>query len=784
MYLLQKLLGWRVKISWTERLWRIFIIFLIVFVPVVITESVVAAWHVPTPEFYTLANDPAKVYYVIPGSGAEKAGVQLGDRILEANGLSFNANGLSQVIRHWYVGETLALIVQRKNNQVTSLVVPLAPVAATALDTIWHNTLVALVIWGSSLVLLRERFHHPEVRLLFLLAQAMALVLVFPPIQSIIWYHAHPTWINITGVGAFLSTALLLHFHSTFPVSLGNRRQRWQVFGGLYGLTLAAAGAWILLNSSWLPWWMASVLLSYMALVVIAAMVVLLYVYRRRAASDGRRRLRVILIANLIAGGSMAFLFILPLAIQGYPLGYPLRTDMVMLITLSAAPAAYVYATVRHNLFGIERLLNRALAYILIALAVFVLFAGLLLLLDQYLPSDWLQHTLIMSGLTLVVALAFEGTRRRVQAVVDRLFYGGWYDYPKVVELVSAALARSLDWAEFTEILTRQVPTLMQLRGAQLQLGEQVGMPQDIGLEPQLRFPLGGEGQPDAFWIVGSRRDGDELSATDRRILKTLARQANIALSNVRLVQTLRHQLDEILVSRKTLTHLQHQLLRMREAERQRLARDLHDGPIQTLVGLNIQLGMLSSRHEGGDAATPLACALNGMRDEVHTLLTDLRQVCADLRPPMLDTLGLGAALRALAEEWSAQHEARINLDLAPDAALQTLPAEVAVNLYRVVQEALSNVARHASARSVSLSLRWAYPGEELRLAIKDDGRGFAPIALARPTEHGHFGLAAMQERVALIGGRWQLESTLGQGTEICVLWFPPENTQAQTAKN
>jgi signal transduction histidine kinase len=243
-------------------------------------------------------------------------------------------------------------------------------------------------------------------------------------------------------------------------------------------------------------------------------------------------------------------------------------------------------------------------------------------------------------------------------------------------------------------------------------------------------------------------------------------------------VEALRGQLDDITTSRKTLSRLQHQLLRMREQERGRLARELHDGPIQTLVSLNIQLGLLVGRPEVGDAATPLACVLNGMRAEVRALLNDLRQVCADLRPPMLDTLGLGAALRALAEEWSAQHETPIQLDLAPDAALRDLPGEAAVNLYRVAQEALTNVARHASARHVTLSLQWAYPSDELCLAVEDDGHGFAPAALNRPTEHGHFGLAAMQERVTLIGGRWQLESAPSQGTKVCVRWLPPENKE------
>jgi signal transduction histidine kinase len=136
----------------------------------------------------------------------------------------------------------------------------------------------------------------------------------------------------------------------------------------------------------------------------------------------------------------------------------------------------------------------------------------------------------------------------------------------------------------------------------------------------------------------------------------------------------------------------------------------------------------------------------------------------------MLDTLGLGAALRALAEEWSAQHNIAVHLDLPPDAVLRPLPDEVAVNLYRVVQESLTNVARHAQAQKVILCLD--RPDTRLSLTVQDDGQGFAvPATLRSLTEQGHFGLVGMQERVNLIGGVLRLESAPGQGTRMRVDW-------------
>jgi signal transduction histidine kinase len=185
------------------------------------------------------------------------------------------------------------------------------------------------------------------------------------------------------------------------------------------------------------------------------------------------------------------------------------------------------------------------------------------------------------------------------------------------------------------------------------------------------------------------------------------------------------------------------------------------------LIGLNIQLGLLLGSR---DLHPSLAGPLGEMRAEVRRLSTELRQVCAELRPPMLDTLGLGAALRMLVTEWSDQNEMEVHLDASPDISLRSLPGEVAVNLYRVAQEALVNINKHAQARHVDISL--FYEDCQLIMTIKDDGRGFdTPPTLHDLTAQSHFGLAGMRERIGLIGGTWSLRSLPGRGTTIRVSW-------------
>lgn len=123
----------------------------------------------------------------------------------------------------------------------------------------------------------------------------------------------------------------------------------------------------------------------------------------------------------------------------------------------------------------------------------------------------------------------------------------------------------------------------------------------------------------------------------------------------------------------------------------------------------------------------------------------------------------------ALAEEWSAVNGVPVKLDLPADGSRRALPDETAVNPCRIVQEALTNVARHAQASAVKIQAAWE--GSRLQLNIQDDGRGFvAPAALHELAGQGHYGLAGMAERINLIGGNLAVESAPGQGTTVRVI--------------
>jgi signal transduction histidine kinase len=219
----------------------------------------------------------------------------------------------------------------------------------------------------------------------------------------------------------------------------------------------------------------------------------------------------------------------------------------------------------------------------------------------------------------------------------------------------------------------------------------------------------------------------------------------------LRVVAAVAAQLGSLLRRRGAEASLRKSRLALaaREAERQRLARELHDGVGQLLASAAFRLGQ--------DGASSASTA----RGLVERALTELRRLSRNLGPAALRDLGFLPAVRLLGRELSARSGARVEVvDAGFPAAL---PAGLSLDLYRILQESLSNVERHAGARRVDVRLLGGR--STLRLRVRDDGRGFDPAA---PPASG-LGIGNLRERAALLGGRLLLRSRPGAGTEVGV---------------
>ena len=204
---------------------------------------------------------------------------------------------------------------------------------------------------------------------------------------------------------------------------------------------------------------------------------------------------------------------------------------------------------------------------------------------------------------------------------------------------------------------------------------------------------------------------------------------------------------------------------RVQEDERRRLARDLHDGVGQNLTAIKHRLATIVRGLP--EDATETRAALETTIALCGDTLEDTRELSRLLRPPVLDDLGLEAALR-----WLARSQAEASgLDIGADVeALPPLDADLQTLLFRVAQEALANIAKHAQARSVLI--RAVARGGFVQLQVADDGRGFEPEAALRS---GGSGLGGMRERLRLYDGRLELHSAPGEGTRLrAVVPLPP----------
>ncbi|MFQ5433242.1 MAG: ATP-binding protein [Anaerolineae bacterium] len=214
----------------------------------------------------------------------------------------------------------------------------------------------------------------------------------------------------------------------------------------------------------------------------------------------------------------------------------------------------------------------------------------------------------------------------------------------------------------------------------------------------------------------------------------------------------LRRQMEEVAAEKRAMDQAYRHLVRGREAERESLARELHDQAIQSLVGLKFRLVETAPEAQAE------------LQPEIDRMIEALRELCAGLRPPALEWLGLVAALRSHVDDFGARTGLPVELHLDGDERRLTPEAEL--SLFRVAQEALANAWKHAQTPKVEVSLLFGETAVEI--TICDRGRGFeAPERLRALAEAGHFGLVGMRERMELVGGRLRLTSEPGRGTTI-----------------
>lgn len=273
-----------------------------------------------------------------------------------------------------------------------------------------------------------------------------------------------------------------------------------------------------------------------------------------------------------------------------------------------------------------------------------------------------------------------------------------------------------------------------------------------------LGVPLAAKEQTFGALALSSVREEEPLGENELRLLTAFAQQFATAIDNVRLYQVVQDREAQ-------LEDLVRKLVNAQEDERKRIARELHDDTGQKLTALGMGLAALESAlaSDDGVRAQDLLRSLRGMSDQA---ISELRNIMANLRPAQLDDLGLAPAMRWYVKQYQAANP-RIDVRLAIEKLPARLPPEHETVLFRVAQEALTNVQRHSQATQVTLRL-WQ-DGDDVRLRVEDNGVGFDPKQPSRHEPGSGLGLPGMRERVGLVDGRLEVDSAPGEGACITV---------------
>jgi signal transduction histidine kinase len=718
-----------------------------------------------------------------PGGPGEKAGLLVGDEIVTIDGKEIKNLNIP-VHQPKKPGEIEQYVIQRDHQTLTFPVQ-----VGSYVDHLDYLTdivpiqLLSLLICLLGLVLL---FFSPPsdvrgrlIAIAWVLA-GVALTATGPGYSSCAWFAPNVAMLTFA-ISIFVATAA----HLYFPVPAFSNRTRNFIIWTLLGISIFLVIAYLMeqiyfaiheLNPPTSITFKAINYIFYFSLLFDIGLLLKNHYFVED--QDIKRQTSIIFLGTLI--GFLPFLVFsaLPVLIFGRGSEFILLPSNVSSLLLIFIPISYGYVIYQRKLLKIDFIINRVLVlFLLILLTLFASFTILSLISKLFhLPT---QMALAGSILCVLVALPSATLQKKIQVQVDRILYGGYYDYTTVTSDLSNRLAQTIDRSSFINLLTHELPEKMKVKKSTVLLLADNSLEIQGSHEHAFSVPLGDEicGKlatnqapilaqnlwkltgPDTIerwkllsWaqlfvpivhrdtlygvlILGDRTSGEIYSNQDLQILGTVGQQAALSIANIILVEALRG--------------LAQQMVRSDEEQRKKVARDLHDSVLQNLFFVKQRL----SRSD------PEAASF------VDHTITMLRQTIKNQRSSLLDR-GLTLALQGLINhmEQLAEDDIAILWHNYLDEEI-LLTDEKATSIYRIVQESLSNVLKHAQADKAIVTAK--KDKGYLEIQIEDDGIGIASQNQAQVGHH--YGLLGMHERALMIGAEMSITSQPGMGTTVSV---------------
>lgn len=411
-----------------------------------------------------------------------------------------------------------------------------------------------------------------------------------------------------------------------------------------------------------------------------------------------------------------------------------------------ALPASIAIGVLRYQLFDIDVVFSRTILWGLLTafvIGTYVLIVGLIG--SRLAESRDLLLSLIATG---IVAICFQPLRVRLQSAINRRIFGDRDDPYTAVARLGRQLERVANPQVMLSAVAESVAQGLKLPYTAISLrdGHHFAIAASYGtIKPgsgTVTFPLISSSEQVGELILAPRTPNERFGPADMRLLADLARQIGVAAHAVQLTTDLQRSREQLVIAR--------------EEERRRIRNDLHDGLGPVLSGLKLRAETARNLVSDNPQVDAL---LADIAERTETAVADVRRLVYSLRPPALDDLGLGAALEELG------YQAGVPVTVTLPNPMPSLSAAIEVAVFRITQEALTNVARHANATTAHIELR--ADASQLAISISDDGRGLPAEA------RSGVGLRSMRERVSELGGTLVIDSSDGAGTTIQVT-FPP----------
>ena len=619
-------------------------------------------------------------------------------------------------------------------------------------DAGWGNLVFVVAFAGLAFALFLRRPDEPSTTPLLigsagLLGSTLAVVGGLPATAlatggPLLWlFHLNVVGAYSLGWGAMVAFAL--QFNRWHPWYRGRGGVLAAAYAGPVAIMAGWALAALLIAGDALTWLglVHAGQTAVVTLVLLSGAVAAVAGYRRADSPLARARLR------WLGGGAIAATLVslggwqLPELLSG---SHPLPSGAVGLAGLPFV-VGIAGALRRHRLFDIERLANRSMVY---AAVVAVLVVGYAVVVAMLVSLLRVSGTVAAALAAAAAALSLSPLRGAAQGAVNRMMYGQRDDPAGVLDRLGAHLRTVMLPADVAPAVVETVVQSLRVPYAAIDTvdgagGFRLAAEQGTAVGEVHAVPLVHHGETVGRLRVSARGRDDPLEPVDLALLDSLAQQVGTAVQAVRLHEDLARSRAEVVA--------------LREDERRRLRRDLHDGLGPALAAIRLKAALAAREAAPGSAARRLLDEIGG---EVQEGLDDIRRLTEALRPPALDELGLVAALRTRAAGLAGTLAIEVSGDSGPDP----LPAAVETAAYRIAVEAMTNAVRHSGGQACTVAVRARDHG--VTVTVRDDGRGLDPDRTPG------VGLHSMRERAAEVGGRCSVRSAADGGT-IVDAWLP-----------